>query len=236
MNDAQHLTAAANRKSVQLLVSCGIAIAPVFLLLAAVQMMTRPGFDISRHAVSSLQNGDLGWVQSANFMFCGLLAILCAWGFRRLLGGSRGGTWGPLLIGVFGAGMILAGIFPPDPAFGFPDGAPHGAPEVMSVAGGLHSLGFFAAFLALIVGFLVLSRHFGKAMPGWRNVCFIVSITTPLLIILGTAAFPNSSGIFYFAAGAISFTWLSTVAWARRTNEPTSALNVAGMNSTQSPW
>lgn len=217
MNDAQPLTATANQTSVQVLISCGIAIAPVFLVVAVVQMVTRPGFDITRHAASMLQNGDLGWVQSANFIVCGLLAMLCAWGLRRLLNGSRGGTWGPLLVGLFGVGTIVAGIFPPDPAFGFPEGAPEGMPETMSVAGGLHGLGF-GAFLALFVGFIVLSRHFGQAMPGWRNACIIVAVATPLLMLLGTVAFPNTLGIFYFGAGAISFTWLSVVAWRLRAN------------------
>lgn len=31
-------------------------------------MFARPGFGIARHAVSSLQNGEFGWVQAANFL------------------------------------------------------------------------------------------------------------------------------------------------------------------------
>lgn len=40
-----------------------------------------------------------------------------------------------------------------------------------------------------------------------------MGIMTPLLSILRNVAFPGASGIFYFVAGAISFTWVSTVAW-----------------------
>lgn len=36
---------------------------------------------------------------------------------------------------------------------------------------------------------------------------------TLLLSILRNVAFPGASGICYFAAGAISFTWLSAVVW-----------------------
>ncbi len=147
-------------------------------------MLARPGFDVTRHAVSSLQNGEFGWVQSVTFIFSGILSILCAWGVRRYLHGSRGGTWGPLLVGTFGIGMILAGFCAPDPAFGFPAGTPDGAPEAMSMSGGLHSLGFFGAFMALIAGCFVLSRHFGRATPRWRRSCLVVGTTTPLLIVL----------------------------------------------------
>lgn len=201
------------------LLACGIVVAPLFLFVAVVQILVRPGFDITQHAVSSLQNGEFGWVQSASFMAAGLLSILCAWGMRHLLRGSRGGTWGPLLVGIFGIGMVLAGLFPPDPAFGFPAGAPEGPPESMSTGGGLHSAGFFVAFIALIAGCFVLARHFGRTSPAWRNGCLAVGIVTLLLIVLGNAAFPGAAGIFYFAAGAISFTWLSTVAWRLSTGE-----------------
>lgn len=216
MNSTQHLTAAARRTGVAGLLWCGAAIAPVFLVVAVVQMITRPGFDIARHAVSSLQNGDLGWVQSMNFAVCGLLALLSALGFRRRLRGSRGGAWAPVLVGAFGIGMVTAGLFPPDAAFGFPAGTPEGAPAGMSVTGGLHSLGFFVAFIALIACCFVLARHFGRAIPGWRNLSLIAGAATPLLIIFGTTLFTGASGIFYFAAGVVSFTWLSAAAWRIR--------------------
>jgi TRAP-type mannitol/chloroaromatic compound transport system permease large subunit len=37
-------------------------------------------------------------------------------------------------------------------------------------------------------------------------------VATPLLIVLGTAL-SGAAGVFYLAAGTISFTWLSVVAW-----------------------
>ena len=39
---------------------------------------------------------------------------------------------GPILIGLYGAGMALAGLFRPDPGLGFPEGAPEGIPVTMS--------------------------------------------------------------------------------------------------------
>jgi len=39
------------------------------------QMLVRDGFDIRRHALSLLTNGDLGWIQILNFVLTGLLVI-----------------------------------------------------------------------------------------------------------------------------------------------------------------
>ena len=80
-----------------------------------------------RHALSLLANGDLGWIQVANFLIAGVLVIAGAIGARRVQHAGRGGTWGPLLLSVYGLGLIGAGVFPADPGQGFPPGTPMGA-------------------------------------------------------------------------------------------------------------
>ena len=97
-------------------------------------MLSRDGFDISRHPASVLSNGD-GWIQMSNFL-TGLLFIACAIDLRRVFpAASRGAVWGPRLIGVFGAGMVAAGIFSADPADGFPAGRPTGPPTSITWRG-----------------------------------------------------------------------------------------------------
>ncbi|KAF2420865.1 hypothetical protein B2K11_00580 [Microbacterium sp. B35-30] len=195
-----------------MLLAAGVAIAPLFLIVAVTQMALRPGFDITRHAVSSLINGDLGWIQTANFVITGALAILFAIGARTVLHGGRAATWGPILIGAFGIGMIVAGIFPPDPAFGFPMGAPEGAPTNMSMTAALHMLGFFGAFTALIAACFVFARRFAGHARGWAAYSIATGLLAPALIITGTAVFTAATGIFYLAVGIVTFTWLSAVA------------------------
>jgi len=73
---------------------------------ALLQAFTREGFDFRRHPISLLSNGDLGWVQITSFVVNGLLIVASAVGIRRALHPGRGGTWGPLLIGIVGAGTI----------------------------------------------------------------------------------------------------------------------------------
>ena len=121
-------------KLTRALLTCGVVAGPVYIVVAVIQMFIRPGFDIRRHALSLLSNGALGWIQIGNFLVTGLLVIAGALGMRRVLRGSRGGTWGPLLIGVYGLGLIGAGIFRADPALGFPPGTPRTPPPSAGMA------------------------------------------------------------------------------------------------------
>ena len=88
----------ASRKLTNGLLICDIILAPLFFAVVFIQSFTRPGFDIRRTPLSLLSLGDLGWIQIANFIIAGLLALACVMGIRRALAGSKGGTWGPLLI------------------------------------------------------------------------------------------------------------------------------------------
>jgi uncharacterized protein DUF998 len=85
----------------------------LFVGASFVQAITRQGFDLTRQPLSLLLLGDLGWIQLINFEAVGLLAIAYAIGVRRRLDGGRAGTWGPILIGAWGAGLIIAGVFGP---------------------------------------------------------------------------------------------------------------------------
>lgn len=87
----------------------------------------------------------MGWIQIANFIGSGLLMLAFAVGLRRVLRGGRSGTWGPLLLGVYGAGLIIAGVLVPDPAWGFPSGAPAGVPSELSSHSAMHGVGFMLA-------------------------------------------------------------------------------------------
>lgn len=108
--------------------------------MAAIQAASRPGYDVTRHAVSLLSTGDLGWIQLGNFLVTGTLAIAGAIGLRRALRGQPGGRWVPILLGLSGAGIVSAGIFRTDPANGFPPGTPLDAPAVSTLHGMLHQL------------------------------------------------------------------------------------------------
>src|SRR5438067_1630144 len=107
----------------RMLLLCGAIAGPLFILIVLIQDYTRPGFDPRLQPLSLLSLGDWGWVQIANFVLAGALNVLYAAGLWRRLHPGRAGTWGPLLIGAYGLGLISVGVFRTDPVKGFPPGA-----------------------------------------------------------------------------------------------------------------
>jgi Protein of unknown function (DUF998) len=136
--------------------AAGLVAGPAFVLVVLLQAFTREGYDLSRHPISMLALGDLGWIQSVNFILSGALMLAFAIGLRA----SRAGTWGPVLVALFGVGLITAGVFVPDPAWNFPPGAPDGIPSQLSTNAMLHGVGFSVAFLGISAACLVFTRRF----------------------------------------------------------------------------
>lgn len=166
----------------KILLTCGVIAGPVYIVLGVFQMFVRPGFDPARHDLSLMSNGELGWIQITNFLLVGVMTILSAFGIRSVLRDSQGGTWGPLLLGVYGLGLIGAGIFVADPMNGFPLGTPEGSPVTMSSHGFLHFLSGGIGFLAFIAACFVFAKRFSHFnQRGW-------------------AVFSGFTGLFFFAA------------------------------------
>lgn len=164
------------------LLAGGIVAGPLFLAVGLIQAFTRDGFDLRRHPLSMLSLGDLGWIQIANFVVTGVLYVACAVGMWRVLRPGRSGTWGPLLVGVFGVGLIVAGVFVADPGLGFPPGAPAGQPEQLSWHGILHGVGAVLAFNGMILGCLVFVRRFAALKQwGWVGACVATAVAVLVL-------------------------------------------------------
>ena len=195
--------------STRFLLACGILPGPLFFVDAIIQALTRPGYNVRQNAISQLSLGDLGWIQIASFILTGLLAVACATGVRQMLKGQNGGTWGALLIATFGLGLILAGIFPPDPAFGFPPGSPAGPAASMSGHASLHALGFFVSMLSAIINCFVFARRFGALQQrGWAGYCIASGVAAPVVIVL-SMLFMSWAGVIVALAGAVVFGWVS---------------------------
>src|SRR5437588_13055415 len=103
----------------RILLLCGAIAGPLFILIVLIQDYTRPAFDPRVQLLSLLSLGEGGWVQIANFVLAGVLNLLYAVGLRRSLHPGRAGTWGPLLIGAYGIGLVAVGVFTTDPAQGY---------------------------------------------------------------------------------------------------------------------
>src|SRR5262249_7020763 len=142
------------------LLGYGIITGPLYVVVAVAQALTRDGFDLTKHAWSLLTIGSLGWIQIANFIVAGAMAVAAAIGPRPALGPGLAGTWASALIAAYGVSLIGAGIFRPDPAAGFPVGTP----ETTTVS--WHSMLHFAiggvGFLCLIVACFVLASRLAR--------------------------------------------------------------------------
>jgi hypothetical protein len=192
------------------LLACGIVAGPLFLAVSVGQAVSRAGFDLTYHPLSLLSLGDLGWIQIANFVVAGVLYVACAVGLRQALRPGPGGTWGPLLVGANGLGLIVAGVFLTDAGAGFPPGAPAGAPEHFSWHAILHEIGYVVASLSWLAACFVFRRRFAAAgRRGWVAAC----VAAPVAVLVVTA-WPDldSLSVRLVVGSAVSFGFVAAVA------------------------
>lgn len=187
------------------LLACGVIAGPLFVVTVLAQELTRAGFDPKKHPLSLLSLGDLGWLQITNFVVCGLLALASAIGLRQALRGGKAGTWGPILIGVYGVGLIWGGVFVADPAFGYPVGTPDAAPEQLSWHGILHGIAPAAASLALYAACFVFARRFlADGERGWAVYSIVSAV---LSVVLTAASFAVADYRYMLVGGVIVWLW-----------------------------
>ena len=192
----------------------------LFVVVFLAEGLTRPGYSQWRHYVSQLATGEGGWMQVVNFLVCGTLVITFAVALRSAIKGSRGSIGAPVLIGLFGAALLVAGTFVTDPALGYPVGAP----VVHTVHGMIHGLAGLAAFTLLPAAAFVMAWHF-SGEPGsrrWSSYSAGVGIMIVALFIASTTVstlderglWPNApTGFLQRIAIIGGWTWLAMVAW-----------------------
>lgn len=139
----------------------GLAAALLFVVILLVEGALRPGYDPIYHTGSELELGARGWIQRTNFIVMSAGMFAFAAGVQR----SLDSTIGPLLLAVFGSGLIIAGVFPPDPVRGYPPGAPIDRAAELSRGARIHDVAGPVMFLALLGAGIALA---GQLRGGWR--------------------------------------------------------------------
>jgi hypothetical membrane protein len=177
--------------------------------IVAVQALTRDGFDLRRHPLSMLALGEHGWIQVINFITAGVLSLIFAVGAARRLQAGPGRTWAPRLLGLFGAGLVIGGIFRADPALGFPAGAPAGYPEQLSVHGTIHAFAPPLAFLSVVAACFVIARRF--AAEGMHREAVLTRMVAVACFLLSIPVGPGAS-VRLFVAVALAFAWVTAYA------------------------
>lgn len=205
-------TSTSTSPSTRTLLACLTVAGPLWAAVSLVQAATREGFDLTRHPLSALSTGELGWLQIANFLVAGGLTVAGAVGLRRVMAGTPGGRWAPRLVAVYGLGMLAAGLLVMDPVDGFPVGTPAGVPAAMSWHSIGHMVAGSAAFVCLIAACYVLGRHFGRA-ENRRLAAGSRLAGTVMLVGVGWSSTGGTAGSLTLATGVIAaMLWITTVA------------------------
>ncbi|WP_432946545.1 DUF998 domain-containing protein [Kribbella sp. CA-253562] len=194
------------RPRVRALLTAAAMAGPFFYAVAIAQMLTREGFDLRVHPISQLATGSLGWIQMISFVVTGAAVIALAVARRRLITEGTGRRAVPVLLGLYGGGFVVAGLFPMDPQNGFPIGAP-GGPVALSWHAVVHSVGAAVAFTALAVACVVLvvdaiRRRSTRAAMGHGLVAVVMLLPMS----------PTESSVQIALTGAVAFTWTTMYA------------------------
>jgi hypothetical membrane protein len=195
------------------LLGYGVLAGPVYVAVSLTQALLREGFDLTRHEWSLLANGHNGWIQSANLILAGLMCLAFAIGLRRALVGGRGARWTPRLVAAYGISLVVAGIFPADPALGFPVGTPQSNTPVTWM-GILHLVAASVGFGCLAASCVVVARRFAaETRRGWA----VFSALTAAVFLAGFAAVASGAGsvaanLAFTAAVIVVWTWMAAVA------------------------
>ncbi|MCT1478642.1 DUF998 domain-containing protein [Microbacterium sp. p3-SID336] len=212
MNSAPRLAHSDTRalaRSTRPLLLAGAFAGPLFYASALVQMLTRPGFDLRIHPLSQLSTGDLGWIQVLTFVLVGLGVICLAIGHRRIVTDGLGRTAIPVLVAITGAGFIAAGVFPQDPANGFPLGTPDGPTAEPTwhalVHMGAAIVGFTALAVAAVIALIRAIRE-RRAAAAIGNGVVAIALLAPVV--------PDIASIQVAVTGLFAFGWCTATAIA----------------------
>jgi hypothetical membrane protein len=203
------------------LIAGGVIGPLLFIVAILIEGATRPGYNAWHNYGSSLSLGDLGWMQVANFIICGLLTLCFAVGFRQALHSGRGSVWGPIMLGIFGVALIVAGIFVTDPSLGYPAGTHSSGPQTLH--GTIHGVAGLIAFTSLAIASFVMTRRFASD-PNWKGWALYSFITGFVVIVFFIAAttvsaldengvLPGSpTGLLQRVAIIVGWGWVALVA------------------------
>jgi Protein of unknown function (DUF998) len=189
------------------LLGWGVVAGPFYLVVGAVLGSMRPGFDFSRHPLSLLMLGDLGWIQRVNFMMCGLMVIAAGMGVLRAIHSGRGLAVGALTIAA-GITLILGAVFVPDPVNGFPPGATVDQPTASGVLHMLCGAMQFAAVAGAALAHARWSRTVGYPVRGAASIALAVGILGGFVGGAGLAHHPTGIALLWLAV-VCEWTWLA---------------------------
>lgn len=186
----------------------GVAATVVFFAGLLLEGALRPGYDPSYHTGSELELGDRGWLQRANFFLMGAGVLAFAVGVQQTLES----VVGAVLLAVFGLGLVVAGVFAPDPVRGFPPGAPRDPSAEPTWRARIHyMIGGPVAFLAVFGATLALAGHL---QGGWRLYTLLTAAGGLAMTVWTALAFQKdaaNTGLVQRGLLLVYWSWIAAV-------------------------
>ncbi|WP_100444843.1 DUF998 domain-containing protein [Glycomyces xiaoerkulensis] len=193
----------------------------LFVIVLLVESFTRPGYDPWSRFGSELANGERGWTVIAAFIAAGVLTVAFAVGLRRSLVHGRAAVAGPLLVGLFGIGLVIAGAFVVDPKPGYPPGGTGTATGTL--VGSIHDNNLLPTWLAMTAAMAVMAWRFADDpdMRPWMWYTVAAAAVSLGTLMAALALFDSTTqtgswhGLWQRIAIAVGFTWFGAVAVQR---------------------
>jgi hypothetical protein len=145
-----------------MLASVGIA-GQAFLLAVAWLLPFLSGYHLVSDNISELALGRFGLLLTIAFLASGIGTLALSGVIRSSTTGERGSLTGSLLLAVYGAGAILAAIFPTNRVDSASD------VWAQSTTGLIHIVVALVSFLSAVIGMFVLTRTFAR-VARWQSI------------------------------------------------------------------
>jgi hypothetical protein len=185
----------ASHRSLRLAGTAGLAMYPVFaitvvlLTLLEWNFLHRTGWtvvdDNTVNYPSALARGDLGLIQSLNFLLVlGVFAVIFGQGLRTQFVHRWSGTVATIGLGAVGLSGLLSAFFTDLPG------------EPASWHGNLHGLGFVLLMLGSAVTFVAGGLAL-RGAPGWKGCSLYSLLNVPLAIAVTAVLSPFGQVAFY---------------------------------------
>lgn len=153
-----------------------------------------------------------GWQQIASFLVTGALMVVFAAGARRAVPAGPASRWGPRLLALTGAGLILSGALLPDATRGYPPGPAPGSSWHNTV----HGLGALLWIVSVSASGFVFARYFlRQRRPLWATYAITSGIIVLASFLLSFSASTRATGFLASNGGLIerisgiaAMTWL----------------------------
>jgi Protein of unknown function (DUF998) len=199
------------------LLTCGVLAGPLFVSTFTALGASRDGYDVRRHAVSSLAEGRRGRIQRTNFVVTGAMYLATAPGLARQPKRVVGSGASPALLAAAGLGLLGSGVFVGDAIAAFPEGPANGARQP-SREGALHDLCAIPIFVGIPAAAAMSGRGFAtQGYSGWACYSGGSALLMATTFVLFSAAFGQAPGLvawgrcFQRVSIATGFGWLTAL-------------------------